>query len=375
MAGDHGDLRRPRPQRGRLFPRHLGDELPRRGRGVTAVAAGVHEVQLSPDGRTFTVQPGETVLQGALRQGVRLNYGCLHGNCSSCKYLLLDGDVDFGIASPYSLPPGEREEGWALLCCATPLCDLEIQSSLVQDPRTLPDLIPEERTSEVVGVEHLGGDLWRLRLELDHPLEFYAGQYVQLGVPGTEDDWRAYSISSPPSRQPIAEFIVKRIEGGRFSGQIDRLATATPLRVRGPYGTGYLRAGSDPVLLVAGGSGIAPIMSILQHAAEQEDPREFRFFFGARIPEEVVLAEEIDGLGRRLPRFSFHPAVEHPGESGWEGETGRVTKAIQRLLHDASPYDVHLCGNPPMCDSASLLLEAKGVREGRVFFDRFHAAV
>jgi NAD(P)H-flavin reductase/ferredoxin len=342
---------------------------------VTVVAAGVHEVQLSPDGRTFTVHPGETVLQAALRHGVRLNYGCLHGNCSSCKYLLLDGDVDFGIASPYSLPPGEREEGWALLCCATPLCDLEIQSSLVQDPRMLPDLVPEERSSQVIGVEHLGGDLWRLRLELERPLHFYAGQYVQLGVPGSEDDWRAYSIASPPSRQPVTEFVAKRIEGGRFSGQVDRLEAGTPIRVRGPYGVGYLREGSDPVLLVAGGSGIAPIMSILQHAAEREDPREFRFFFGARIPEEVVLLEEIDTISRRLPRFSFHPAVEHPGESGWEGETGRVTTAIQRLLHDASPYDVHLCGNPPMCDSASLLLEAKGVREGRVFFDRFHAAV
>ncbi|MGH7751047.1 MAG: 2Fe-2S iron-sulfur cluster-binding protein, partial [Candidatus Dormibacteria bacterium] len=130
----------------------------------------VHQVQLTPDGRSFAVQPGETVLGAALRQGVRLKYGCLHGNCSSCKYFLLDGEVEFGIASPYSLPPGEREEGWALLCCATPLCDLEIQSSEVQDPRMLPDRVPEERASEVSGVERLGGDLWRLSLELDAPL-------------------------------------------------------------------------------------------------------------------------------------------------------------------------------------------------------------
>lgn len=335
----------------------------------------VHQVQLTPDGRSFAVQPGETVLGAALRQGVRLNYGCLHGNCSSCKYYLLDGEVDFGIASPYSLPPGEREEGWALLCCATPLCDLEIQSSAVTDPRMLPDLVPEERASEVTGVEHLGGDLWRLRLELDHPLHFYAGQYVQLGVPGTEDDWRAYSISSPPSRQPVAEFVAKRIEGGRFSGQIDRLERGTPIRVRGPYGIGYLRTGTDPVLLVAGGSGIAPILSILEQAAEREDPRDFRFYFGARTPEEVVLTDELAVIGRRLPRFSFLPAVEQPGDAGWEGEVGRVTNAIQRNLHDASPFDAYLCGNPPMCDSASMLLEAKGLREGRIFFDRFFAAV
>ncbi len=339
-----------------------------------AETSEIHQVQLTPDGRSFEVMPGESVLAAGLRQGVRLKYGCLHGNCSSCKYLLLDGEVDFGIASPYSLPPGEREDGWALLCCATPLCDLEIQSSTVNDPRMLPDLVPEERCSEVAGVEHLGGDLWRLRLELDRPLHFYAGQYVQLGVPGSQDDWRAYSISSPPSRQPTAEFIAKRIHGGRFSGQIDRLERGSPMRVRGPYGVGYLREGTDPVLLVAGGSGIAPILSILEQAAERDDPREFRFYFGARIPEEVVLAGEIAEIGRRLRSFRHLPVVEVPGD-GWIGEVGRVTNAIQRHLHDASPYDVYLCGNPPMCDSASLLLEAKGVREGRIFFDRFYAAV
>jgi NAD(P)H-flavin reductase/ferredoxin len=334
----------------------------------------IHHVRLTPDGRSFEVLPGESVLGAALRQGVRLTYGCLHGNCSSCKYLLLDGEVDFGIASPYSLTPGEREAGWALLCCATPLCDLEIQSSTVHDPRMLPDLVPEERWSEVAGVEHLGGDLWRLRLELDRPLRFHAGQYVQLSVPGSQDGWRAYSISSPPSLQPAAEFVARRVRGGRFSGRIDRLARGTAIRVRGPYGVGYLREGTDPVLLVAGGSGIAPILSILQQAAEHGDPREFLLFFGARIPEEVVLAGEIAAIGRRLRSLRFVPVVEVPGE-GWSGEVGRVTDALRRHLHDASPFDVHLCGSPPMCDTASLLLEAKGVRDGRIVLDRFHAAV
>jgi propane monooxygenase reductase component len=339
------------------------------------VTAETHRVRLTPDGRAFEVRPGETVLAAALRQGVRLEYGCLHGNCSSCKYLLLDGEVDVGIASPYSLTPTEREEGWALLCCATPLCDLEIRSSTVDDPRLLPDIPPEERAGEVAGVEHLGGALWRLRLLLEAPLRFHAGQYAQLSVPGTADDWRAYSFSSPPSRQPVAEFVVKRIAGGRFSGQVDRLAPGTPMRLRGPYGTGYLRAGDHPVLLVAGGSGIAPILSILEQAAERHDPRDVHLFFGARIPEELVLGEEIAAAGRRLGSFGFVPVVEQPGDSGWEGEVGRVTNALQRRIHDASPYDVHLCGNPPMCDTASILLEAKGVREGRILFDRFYPAV
>ncbi|HEY0411284.1 MAG TPA: FAD-binding oxidoreductase, partial [Candidatus Dormibacteraeota bacterium] len=279
-----------------------------------AETSEIHQVQLTPDGRSFEVLPGESVLGAALRQGVRLKYGCLHGNCSSCKYLLLDGEVDFGVASPYSLPPGEREDGWALLCCATPLCDLEIQSSTVHDPRMLPDLVPEERCSEVAGVEHLGGDLWRLRLDLDRPLRFHAGQYVQLSVPGSQDDWRAYSISSPPSLQPAAEFVARRIRGGRFSGRIDRLARGTAIRVRGPYGVGYLREGSDPVLLVAGGSGIAPILSILQQAAEHDDPRMLPDLVPEQRCSEVAAVDHLGGDLWRLRLELDRPLHFHAGQ-------------------------------------------------------------
>jgi propane monooxygenase reductase subunit len=334
----------------------------------------VYKVRLIPDGRSFSVADGETVLAAALRQGIALRHGCLHGNCSTCKYHLDDGDVDFGIASPYSLPPRERDEGWALLCCATPLCDLEIRSSAVTDPRLRAAYVPEERCATVTGVDHLGGALWRLRVELDRPLRFHAGQYVQLGVPGHPGDWRAYSIASAPSQQPQAEFIIKCIEGGSFSGGIDRLAPGTELPLRGPYGVSYLREGDGPVLLVGGGSGIAPIMAILEDAADRDDPRSFLLVQGARIDAEAVLAGEIAALGQRLRDLTHIPAVEEPG-GGWDGEVGRVTAVLQRCLPDASPYDAHLCGNPPMCDSVSLLLEAKGIGEANLFFDRFYAAV
>jgi NAD(P)H-flavin reductase/ferredoxin len=333
-----------------------------------------YAVRLTPDGRSFTVAEGETVLAAALRQGIGLRHGCLHGNCSTCKYHLVDGEVDFGIASPYSLPPGEREEGWALLCCATPLCDLEIRSSSVTDPRLRPTFVPEERCATVTGVEHLGGALWRLRVELDRPLAFHAGQYVQLGVPGHPGDWRAYSIASAPSRQPEAEFVIKRIEGGRFSGAIDRLAPGTELPLRGPYGVSYLREGDAPVLLVGGGSGIAPILAILEDAADRDDPRRFLLVQGARIADEAVLAGRIAALRHRLRDLSHIPTVEEPG-AGWDGEVGRVTAVLQRHLDDASPFDAYLCGNPPMCDSVSLLLEAKGIGDANLFFDRFYAAV
>ena len=331
-------------------------------------------VRLTPDGRTFDVRPGETVLAAALRSGVTLKYGCLHGNCATCKYMVLDGEVDFGVASPYSLPPSEREDGWVLLCCATPWSDLEIRSSARQDPRVRPPIPPTDRTGRVTGTEHLGGSLWRLAMELEAPLDFYAGQYVQLGVPDAIDDWRPYSISTPPSQQPATEFIVRRIENGRFSGNVDRLLPGARVPVRGPYGSGYLREGDDPVILVCGGSGLAPTLSILEDAAERGDPRRFLLFYGARPADEVILGDQIGRLAQTLPDLTYTATVEEPGTSGWEGPVGKVTTALQRGLGDISGHDAYLCGSPPMCDSVSLLLEAKGIREERIFFDRFYAA-
>ncbi len=150
-----------------------------------------YQVRLTPDGATFEVAPGETVLDSALRNGIALEYGCRHGNCAACKYLLTEGDVDFGNASPYSLSEQEREDGWALLCCATPLEDLEIQDRAEEDLRRLPVISPELRVGQVRDCERLTESLWRLALSLDKPLTFYPGQFVELGVPGRNDDWRS----------------------------------------------------------------------------------------------------------------------------------------------------------------------------------------
>jgi propane monooxygenase reductase subunit len=331
------------------------------------------DVRMQPTDRRFVVVGDEPVLEAGLRGGVNLAYGCRHGNCSTCKYQLIDGEVDFGAASPYSLSEAERDEGWVLLCCAQALTDLEIRDRGRVDHRLRPLLAPAERTAMVLNTEQVSSDLWALRVGIDEPLQFYAGQFVELSIPDS-GLWRSYSIASAASESRELEFVVKRIEGGSFSGQIDSLEAGAPLRLRGPYGNGYLRAGTDPVLLVAISSGIAPVLSILRTAAEEGDTRSFTLVYGARTRADLVLVDEVERLQAELD-LRFCPTLSQPTpQCKWAGHVGRVTQVVQREVSDASNVDAYLCGKPAMCDSIGLLLEAKGADESRILFDPFYPA-
>jgi propane monooxygenase reductase subunit len=333
-------------------------------------------VRLEPSGTVFEAGEGEAVLNAALRHGVPLRYGCRHGNCSSCKYLVSDGDVDLGNASPYSLSEREREEGWALLCCARACSDLVIQ--VPEDPtdRLRPVLRPADFAATVSANERITRALYRLRLRLDRPLAFYPGQFLEVEVSGRSGEWRSYSIASPPSRCEEVDLVILKIPGGAFSGSLDQLSRGNPLRVRGPYGVSYLREGDQPILLVGGGSGIAPLLSILEAAAEDRDPRAITFYYGARTVADLPLQEEIANLQRRVPNLRYRPALSEPtADCRWEGPVGMIAQVIQRALADASPFDAYICGPPPMCDTVSLILAAKGLQEGHAFLDRFYSAV
>ncbi len=329
--------------------------------------------ELSPAGVRFEIAAGETVLDAALRQGVGLDYGCRHGNCSSCKYRLADGEIDCGAASIYSLTEAEREDGYGLLCCARPLSDLVIESSARPDPRAAPVLSPRTLAGRIADARPLAGRLWHLAVELGQPLAFYPGQYVELSPDG-DTLWRPYSIASAPSSGCRLEFVIKAVPGGAFSAGLAAWPAGTPMHVRGPYGASYLRAGDAPVLLCATGAGIAPILSILRHAAAAGDRRRYTFHYGARtaadLPHRETLAALLTGLDGGL---DFRPSLSQP-DARWDGRRGRITRAIQREVADASPCDAYLCGAPAMCDAVGALLEAKGIRGGALFYDRFHAA-
>ena len=334
-----------------------------------------HTVRFEPVDLEIEVSEDETVLEGAFRQGVMLMHGCKEGQCSACKSFLLEGDVDLERYSTFALADYEREEGYTLLCRAHAYSDLEVEL-LHYDEEMLTSGVPiRNLKTRVESVEPLTHDIYRLCLLLDDekPLEFHAGQYVDVRIPGS-DSTRCFSMSNTPAAPDRLEFMIKLYPGGRFSGLLrDELAPGQALDVRGPYGVFILREHSDADLIfIGGGAGMAPIWSLLNSMAERGIERKVSYYYGARSRKDLFHLDEIARLAERLPDFRFVPALSEPApDDSWDGEVGLITDVLDRLEGDLSGCEGYLCGPPPMIDAAIPTLEAHGIPEARIFYDKF----
>ncbi|MFR9802051.1 2Fe-2S iron-sulfur cluster-binding protein [Pseudonocardia sp. RS010] len=333
-------------------------------------------VTLVPTGQEFAVREDEDILTAALHSGVNLRYGCRHGNCSSCKHWLVDGDVDDSAASVYAIPRSEREDGAILLCCTFAQTDLVIEIDQHEGMEELPPMEPPApRQATVLGVRGLTPALVELRVEVDEPVRFHAGQYVEIAVAGTGER-RSYSLLNPPGSGRELVFCIKRIPGGVFDGYLEGFESGTRLDLEAPFGTMFLRDTGRPVVAAAIGSGIAPILSILTDAADRGVDVPIRFYYGARTAADLVYRDEIAALSARLPGFSFVPCLSQGGAEDVPGaRAGRLTRSIAQDIPDASTFDAYLCGAPEMCDAVGRLLEAKGLPEARIHADKFYPAV
>ncbi|MDX6482893.1 MAG: propane monooxygenase reductase component, partial [Gaiellaceae bacterium] len=221
-------------------------------------------------------------------------------------------------------------------------------------------------------------DIRRLVVRVTDPeaLEFNAGQYVDIGVPGSDDEHRSFSMANAPGEPDRLEFMIKLYEGGHFSGLLardDGISVGDALTCRGPFGMFTLRDSSPRRLVfIAGGAGMAPVLSLLRSMAEKGTERPATFYYGARTADDLFALEEIERLGGELPGFRFVPALSEAKEDGdWDGEFGLVTDVVDRLEDDLEDVDAYLCGPPPMVDAAIALLERRGVPEAHIYFDRF----
>ncbi len=332
-------------------------------------------ILLEPLGEEIDCEDDETILDASFRQGYSLVHGCREGQCSACKCYLLDGEVSLKTYSTFALSESEEEQGYTLLCRAMPDDDEVTVELLHYDPENYRADHPiRDGRATVESVRAFTHDISEVVLRIDEPadFDFAPGHYVDLHVPGS-DERRSFSMANLPGDGRI-ELIVKRYPGGRISGMLEdgALAPGTTLGFTGPYGTFRLRANDRPVLMVAGGSGMAPQLALLRQMAAEGCGRPVRFFYGARTADDLFLLDEIAALGAQLPDFRFVPVLSEEGE-------GFVHDAVARFLDTGEigeNVEAYLCGPPPMVDAATeLLIDGRDLDTGQVHFDKFTTSV
>lgn len=312
------------------------------------------------------VAPGQTLLQAALQAGIEFPHSCRVGGCATCKCRLLDGRVRELTDTSYLLSDQDFARRTILACQSVPLSDLRIEVDL-------PATSARQRVAgRVIGQDRLTPDITRLRVRLDTPLAWRGGQYAQLGLAGLPGETRSYSFASAAQADGLVSFFVRQVPGGVFSTHVNQQALiGTAVTVGGPNGDFWLRESGAPLLLVAGGSGLAPVLALLQEAAAAGVRRPVTLLFGARSRQDLYALDEIDALARHWPEpFRFVPVLsEASADADWAGARGRVHEHIaDRMEPGAHAY---LCGPPAMVDAAAGVLRDRGVPAGHIHADRF----
>lgn len=319
----------------------------------------------------------ESVLDAAFRQGFSLVHGCREGQCSACKCYLLEGEVSLKRYSTFALSDTEEQQGYTLLCRAMPDSDLVVELLHVDlDDYRLENPIVEGRGT-ISAIEKVTHDIVRLEVQIEEPEEFgfLAGQYVDLLVPGGDGAKRSFSLSSLPDEGRL-EFLIKQYPGGRLSGMLDgELSVGDPIEFVGPYGGFHLRPAERPIVMVAGGSGMAPELGLLRGiVASGGTKRPVRYFYGARTVDDLCCLDEVARLGEQIEDFRFVPVLSEPEDGTWDGETGFVHEVAGRLVKEEGldDFDGYLCGPPPMVEAAiELFVDAHGIDENQLYYDKF----
>lgn len=338
----------------------------------SSTAVETYEVTLEPSGKTITVKEGQTILDAAIRNGIQVAYGCRHGSCSACKCQVLEGDYEImDRVSEYSLMSFEREEGFTLMCSTIAESDLVIE--VEEQESDLPFYAVHDFEAEVIENKQCTEDIHMIKLKLSEPetIEYASGQFFEFDIPGLEDT-RAYSLANKFKDDGIVEFHVKRVNEGKGSNYMCDLQEGEHVTGSGPYGTMQLRDRTKDIIFVAGGSGMAPIKSLVEELFSEKFDKEAWFFYGARTVKDLYLTEEWKELDAKYPNFHFIPALSnHDPSDEWNGETGFIADVIGRKLEKMTNADAYLCGPPIMIETTCDALYQLGVKGTDIFYDEF----
>jgi phenol/toluene 2-monooxygenase (NADH) P5/A5 len=334
------------------------------------------QVTIEPTGESIEVEEGQTILDAALRAGVYLPHACGHGLCATCKVDVLDGEIDQGDASPFALMDMERDEGKCLACCATPTSDLVIEADIEEEENTKNHPV-RDFTGVVSRIETLTPRIKSIFIAIENDgIEFQAGHYINLVIPGLEDMPRAFSIASPPSEKNLIELNVALVDGGAATSWLhQQLKVGDELSFSGPYGRFFVRQSrSDPMLFLAGGSGLSSPKSMILDLFEKQETRPVTFIYGARNQTELYYRELFEELQQEHENFSYLPVLsDEPEPSGWSGARGFVHEAAKAHFDGKfAGQQAYLCGPPPMIDACVTVLMQGRLFERDMYMENFY---
>lgn len=327
------------------------------------------------DGSGFTQAAGDSILRAALRAGVGLAYECNSGGCGGCKFELLEGEIETLWPEAPGLSERDRRRGRHLACQCRARGDITIAAPSAGE--YVPHMSPRRQSAQLAAVREITHDIREFRFVAAQGADFLPGQYAMLDLPGVVGS-RAYSLANTPNGQREWHFQIRRVPHGQGTHTLfDRLTVGDEIALDGPYGVAYLRTGSPrDIVCVAGGSGLAPMLSIARGAVEAGmlGERTLYFLYGARSPRDVCGEDMLRALPGFGERIRFIPVVSLSGEDGqWSGATGYVHDQLERVLPGSlASYEFYFAGPPPMTQALQeLLMIGHQVPFGQIHFDRF----
>ncbi|MFC3625528.1 CDP-6-deoxy-delta-3,4-glucoseen reductase [Vogesella amnigena] len=329
------------------------------------------QVKVLPSGHSFGVEAHETILEAALRQNIGLPYGCRDGACGACKGKVVDGDVEHGGAQEKALSAADRAQGLALFCCAKPKGDITIEARELAgigdiQIKTLPCRV--EQIEKIHDVAVL-----KLKLPVSERLQFMAGQYIDILM--KDGKKRSFSIANAPHDDAYIELHVRHQPGGSFSDYVfSAMKEKEIMRFKGPLGSFFLREDSDkPAIMLASGTGFAPIKGIIEHAIHHGITRPIVFYWGARTPADLYMAELAAKWQAEHSNITFIPVVSDAlPEHNWLGRTGFVHQAVLDDFDSLAGYQVYACGAPIMVEAAhKSFINDRALPEEEFFSDAF----
>ena len=335
-------------------------------------------ITLKPSERHFDVATDETLLNGAIRASIGLPYGCKDGACGSCKSRLLEGRVLHGAHAEKALSAAEEAQGLVLTCCATPQSDCVVEARSVAGAGEHPVV---KLPGRILSLERLAADVMKLRVQLpaNQAFSYHAGQYIEFIL--RDGSRRAYSMANAPHHlgtPPSIELHIRHMPGGLFTDQVfSTVKEKDIVRMEGPFGSFFLREDSSaPIVLLASGTGLAPIKALVERMQQQGITRPTVLYWGCRSRADLYLNDWAEATAAAMPHLRYVPVLSEPlAEDGWSGRTGLVHEAVMADLPDLSAHQVYACGAPVMVEAAQRDFTTRcGLPEDAFFADSFTSA-